>query len=48
MQDLLICAAVIVLLVVLDLAAMNFGFDSRGTESSLRDRDSRAHPWVLW
>lgn len=48
MQDLLICAAVLVLLVVVDLAAMNWGYDLRGTDASLWNTDSRQYPWVWW
>jgi hypothetical protein len=48
MHVLLICAAVVVFLVVLDLAAMKFGYDSRGTDCSSWNSDSRPYPWVWW
>jgi hypothetical protein len=48
MQDLLICAGVVVLLIVLDVVAINFGVDSREAQSTLWNTDTRPFPWAWW
>jgi hypothetical protein len=48
MQDLLICAGVVVLLIVVDLVAMKLGVDARDARSTLWNTDTRPVPWVFW
>jgi hypothetical protein len=48
MQDLLICAGFVVLLIVLDLVATRFGVDSRDPHSTLWNTETRPLPWVWW